>query len=230
MGDNEPGAGAQDPSRSRQEITREPRNWISRHPLLAAILLPVIPGLIVGLIVLVPDKVFDARQDQNSSQTPTSAQQPARTERAAGTPSTSASPTPSTSTEDIRWAGTLNLTYLDLDSVPPRVLSSNSGASAYVSYARASSGKFSKATLYGRPGGFFTTEPTIALWSNSAEPTRQQCSDLISTQAVETLPVSKDSRYCVKTAANRVAFITEISLNDAIHSYTALVTVWSATS
>ncbi|MBF6296939.1 hypothetical protein IU459_05200 [Nocardia amamiensis] len=70
------------------------------------------------------------------------------------------------------------------------------------------------------------TRELIAL----TKPTRQQCADVISTQAVESVALSKDSGYCVKTVGNPIAFITELSFNDATYAYTAVVTVWSATS
>ncbi|WP_327095221.1 hypothetical protein OIE68_35065 [Nocardia vinacea] len=232
MGDDQHDEDSPNSSRPQQEVPPERRSWVSRHPVLAAMLLPVIPGLIVGLIILVPDKAFDAKQDGiSSAQSPTPAQQASRTEPADRPTTVSApatSPT-STSSEDVRWSGTVNLTYLDLDSVPPRVVSGNNGASTWASYNYSSSKKFSEATLYGLRGDFLTVEPTIASWTNPTKPTRQQCADLIVTQGVESLPISKNSSYCVKTAANRVAFITELSLSDAIHAYTAVVTVWSAT-
>ncbi|WP_433713261.1 hypothetical protein ACQP2U_02885 [Nocardia sp. CA-084685] len=234
MGDDQHEEDSRNSSRPQHEVSPERRSWVSRHPVLAAMLLPVIPGLIVGLIILVPDKFFDAKQDGNSSsQSPPPAQQASRTESASRPTTVSESATSSTSasaSEDVRWSGTVNLTYLDLDSVPPRVVSGNNGASTWASYNYSSSKKFSEATLYGQRGDFFTVQPTIASWSNPTKPTRQQCADVIATQGVESLPLSKNSSYCVKTVANRVAFITELSLSDAIHAYTAVVTVWSATS
>ncbi|MEU2038132.1 hypothetical protein [Nocardia niwae] len=172
--------------------------------------------------------------DDSAARTSTSAQQTTGSDSPddrAPSRATSAAPTtsPAASPNDVRWTGTMNLTYLDLDSVPPRVLSSNSGASAWVSYDREAHGGFTGATLYGLGGGFFTTKPTLALWTTQAAPTRQQCADLVATQGAETLPVTKDSAYCVKTAAGRTAFLTGISVNNAIHAYTASVTVWSAT-
>ncbi|MEV5840053.1 hypothetical protein [Nocardia sp. NPDC052112] len=229
MGDDQHDEDSRNSTRPQQEVPPERRSWASRHPVLGALLLPVIPGLIVGLIILVPDKFFDAKQDGNSSaQSPP----PARTEPADRPTTVSApatSPT-STSSEEVRWSGTVNLTYLDLDSVPPKVVSGNNGASTWASYNYSSSKKFAEATLYGRRGDFLTVQPTIASWSDPTKPTRQQCADLIATQGVESLPISKNSSYCVETAANRVAFITELSVSDAIHAYTAVVTVWSATS
>lgn len=219
MGDNEPGE-ARDTSPPPQENPPDGRTWITRHPVLSAILVPVI----AGLIVLVPDKYFDAKQSENSASHTPSSEQPSRTEPT-DRPSASApasSPTSaSVSSEDIRWSGTVSLTFLDLDSVPPKVLSGNNAASTWVNYSYHTS----NGTLYGHRG-----KPTIALWGNPAKPTRQQCADVISTQGVESLELSKSSSYCVKTAADRVAFITELSFNNASYAYTAAVTVWSPTN
>ncbi|WP_211336486.1 hypothetical protein [Nocardia tenerifensis] len=199
-----------------------------RHPVLSAALLPVIPSVIAGLVVLVPDKGWDVFSDKDSPATaqvkdgPTSTQESARPSSA---PATSSNP----GSNEVRWSGTVNLTYLDLDSLPPRVLSSNTGATTWVSYDYKASGGFEKATLYGLGGGFFTTKPTIALWNAPTTPTRQQCADLISTRGAETIPVDRANSYCVKTAANRVAYLTGLTLDNDLQAYTATVTVWAAT-
>ena len=73
-------------------------------------------------------------------------------------------------------------------------------------------------------------KPTLALWTSPAEPTRQQCSDLIATQGAETLPVTEDGAYCVRTAAGRTAFINDISREPSAHAAMGSVIVWSATS
>jgi hypothetical protein len=94
---------------------------------------------------------------------------------------------------------------------------------------QSSSDDFPLATIYGLGGGFFTTKPTVAQWNSPALPTRKQCSDLISTQGAETLPITKDSSFCVKTAAKRVAFVSGFAPNHATGKYLAQVTVWAAT-
>lgn len=88
---------------------------------------------------------------------------------------------------------------------------------------------FPPATVYGLGGGFFTTEPTVAQWNGTTEPTREQCSELISTQGAETLPVTADSSFCVATAADRVAFMSGFTPNHTTGTYLADVTVWEAT-
>ncbi|MDZ5443066.1 hypothetical protein U2F26_10030 [Micromonospora sp. 4G57] len=112
------------------------------------------------------------------------------------------------------------MTYVNLDSVPVEVLSSNNEASAWVNYGT------SRKVLYGLSGGFFTTKPSIAAWKDAPPPTRQQCADLISTQGTETIPVADDSRFCVKTAADRVAYLVIKRFDRASGTYLADVTVW----
>jgi hypothetical protein len=139
----------------------------------------------------------------------------------------SESPTPSApggtaslSADKVRWAKPLRLTYVNLDSVPAQVLSSNSGASAWVNYGT------SRNVLYGLNGGVFTTKPSIAAWEGAPHPTRQQCADLISTQGTEKIPIADDSRFCVKTAADRVAYLVIKRFDSASGTYLADVTVW----
>lgn len=71
----------------------------------------------------------------------------------------------------MRWSGTIRLTYVDLDTVPPRVLPSNNGASLWVNHIPYRNGE--GATLYGLGGGSFTTLPSISPWDDRAKPTRQ---------------------------------------------------------
>ncbi|MEU1996399.1 hypothetical protein ABZ511_18235 [Nocardia gamkensis] len=230
MGDDDPDENARETDPPRQQDSTERKSWIRRHSgtILTTLLFPIVSGL----IVLAVEKLTDEGEDKDSAaRASTSAQQTTRGDspKDHSPPSSGPAASATASADEVRWSGTINLTYLDLDSVPPRVLSSNSGASAWVSYDWESVGKFSDATLYGLGGGFFTTKPTLALWTTSGQPTRKQCSELISTRGVETLPVTKDSAYCVRTAAGRTAFITGVALDNAVHAYTASVTVWSAT-
>ncbi|WP_280497693.1 hypothetical protein [Nocardia asiatica] len=233
MGDNDSSGEAQEPNQPRQEEAPRRESWIRRNS--TAIRTTLLVPLIVGLTVLAVEKTYDAFTDNDDAEKGSTTTQrapatgTARDDVPTSTASASATTSATASPDDVRWSGTINLTYLDLDSAPPRVLPDNGGASAWVSYDRKSSGGFSEATLYGLGGGFFTTKPTIALWTTAAEPTRRQCSDLIATRGAETLPVTKDSAYCVKTAAGRTAFIAGVSLDKAVDAYTASVTVWSAT-
>ncbi|MGC4749186.1 hypothetical protein ACLQ28_26545 [Micromonospora sp. DT201] len=128
--------------------------------------------------------------------------------------------TPSSSADKVRWAHPVRLTFVDLDSVPAQVLSGNDKASVWVNYGT------SENVLYGLNGGFFTTKPSIAAWEEVPRPTREQCADLISTQGTETLPIADDSRFCVRTAADRVAYLAIKKFDRASGTYLADVTVW----
>ncbi|WP_157228708.1 hypothetical protein [Nocardia brevicatena] len=216
---------AQQRSDANGQRSREPqeqRSWFRRHPwIMTALLLPTITSAVGGLVVLGVE--LTVKPDEGSAAPATTSPLPST----GTTPSTTspASSSVAPAEDEVRWTGTVNLTYLDLDSVPPKVLSSNSGAGTYVSYDHQHD-DLSRAELVGTPGGFFTTEPTIAVWEAPGAPTRSGCADLVSTQAVERLPVSPDSSYCVKTAAGRIASLTDLSADDVNHIYKAVVTVW----
>lgn len=99
----------------------------------------------------------------------------------------------------------------------------------WVDYDSASSAEdFPPAEVYGLGGGFLTTKPTVAQWNNPGRPTREQCSELISTQSVETLPITEESRFCVKTAANRFAFVSGLAADRVAGTYRAQIIVWGA--
>ncbi|QFZ22387.1 hypothetical protein [Saccharothrix syringae] len=145
-----------------------------------------------------------------------------------GAPTTEPTP-PATSTpaaDAVRWTGTVNLTYLDLDAKPAGVLSSNTGASAWVNYDHVRE----EATLYGSGGGFLTTDPTVARWDGPGEPGPDECRELIATQGVETLPVTEESRFCASTAKGRVAFLDVLAFDPDSDAYKARVKIWDAGS
>ncbi|MFJ8358229.1 hypothetical protein [Streptomyces sp. NPDC093984] len=139
-------------------------------------------------------------------------------------PASSPAPAPTA----VQWSGPVTLTFLDLDSVPPKVLSSNDGASVWVDYKPDAEGR--GATLYGLRGDLFSTQSTIAQWQSPAKPSRRECSERISTQATDTLPVTTGDRYCVKTAAGRIALVTVGGFNRATDAFGATVDVWAATT
>ncbi|WP_214415399.1 hypothetical protein [Sphaerisporangium fuscum] len=142
-----------------------------------------------------------------------------------GTPPATPSPSPSrASGDEIRWSGPLILTYVDLDTVPPTVLSSNDRASVWVNYGS------DKNEVYGLRGALFTTNPTVALWETAAKPTREQCTEMISTQGTETLRITSGTRFCARTAGGRTAFVTVKSFDDSREAYKATATVWDAVS
>ncbi len=68
-----------------------PDNWIRRHPVLAVLLLPVIPTVIGGLVVLIPDKGFDVIADGGST-APGPTATTARATSGGDSPSVSAEP------------------------------------------------------------------------------------------------------------------------------------------
>ncbi|MEH1164330.1 hypothetical protein V6V47_02960 [Micromonospora sp. CPCC 205539] len=183
----------------------------------AAIVGAIIAGVFALLAAPDDDPAPQAQPPGLAASAPTT---PAATPQAAPG---SVSPTPSAtspSTDTVRWANTVRLTYVDLDEVPVKVLSSNTGASVWVSYGT------SEDNLYGLNGGFFTTKPSIAAWEGASPPTRKQCSDLIATQGTETSPIAKGSRFCVLTAADRVAYLAVTKFDKASGTYLATATVW----
>lgn len=71
----------------------------------------------------------------------------------------------------------------------------------------------------------------LAKWTGQEMPTRQDCSDLIDTQGVETVEVEKGTVVCVRTSEERIAVLTITSTsNDFNTGELAQATVWSATS
>ncbi|WP_371558688.1 hypothetical protein OG416_38855 [Streptomyces longwoodensis] len=155
--------------------------------------------------------------------TPSASATPSPTTPAPTTAEASSAAPSSAKPNATRWTGHgVALTYLDLDTVPVRVLSSNNDASVWASYSSTDD----EVTLYGMNGGFFTTEPTIATWDAPAKPDRQGCADRISTTATETLPVTPGARFCVTTAEGRTAYIEVEKMDKALAAYTATITVW----
>ncbi len=62
-------------------------------------------------------------------------------------------------------------------------------------------------------------------------PSRQQCSDLISTQAIETVEVKKGTVVCLQTDAGRIAVLTVTSTSNGFNTgEMAQVTVWAEIS
>ncbi|MFJ4435500.1 hypothetical protein [Streptomyces sp. NPDC088923] len=157
-----------------------------------------------------------ARSDGTAS--PTAAAPPASASKAVESPS------PRTDTP--LWSGRVRLTYINLDSDPPSVLSSNTGASFWIHYDQ--TGEVREDEMYGLGGGLFTSTPTVARWDAPAKPTRQQCAELITTQGSETLPVTAGKRYCVKSGRGRVAVVTAGAFDQDSGNYTGTMTVWDA--
>ncbi|GLX48595.1 hypothetical protein Shyhy01_15450 [Streptomyces hygroscopicus subsp. hygroscopicus] len=185
----------------------------------------------IGITVI----VWPASGDKAAQRTPgppASAQAGATAASSAPeTPSASASgdeASPSPRADKPVYTGDLRLTNVDLDSDPPSVLSSNTGASFWINYSTV--GDTRQDTIYGLGGGSFTVKPTIAAWQGTTRPSRRQCTTLIATQGAENLPVSPGSRYCVKSAKGRIASVTVTAFDEAGGSYAGSVTVWNGAS
>ncbi|MFF6997419.1 hypothetical protein ACFY93_21010 [Streptomyces sp. NPDC008313] len=62
-------------------------------------------------------------------------------------------------------------------------------------------------------------------------PTRQECSDLISTQSVSRMEVKKGTIVCVRTHGGRIAVLTVTSTSNNFNTgVMAQATVWSEIS
>ncbi|MEU3292693.1 hypothetical protein ABZ722_10065 [Streptomyces longwoodensis] len=140
-----------------------------------------------------------------------------------GAPGPSDSPAPSASlspeVNTIQYTGTVRIAYAgpDLDAVPPEISEyDNDVHLGLVEPPRISTGLSSSA---------------MALWSGSTMPGRQQCSDLISTQAIEQVEVRKGTVVCLRTDAGRIAVLTVTSTSNGFNAgEMAQVTVWSEVS
>ncbi|MFE6665102.1 hypothetical protein ACFVFH_16280 [Streptomyces sp. NPDC057697] len=147
---------------------------------------------------------------------------------AAAPPASASNPmkSPSSQADTPLWSGGMRLTYINLDSDPPSVLSSNTGASFWIHYDQTSDAGGDE--IYGLGGGWFTTKPTVALWDGTTKPTLHQCSELITTQGSETLPITTGKRYCVKSRKGRIAAVTTGAFDEDSGNYAGDITVWGA--
>ncbi|MEV5421346.1 hypothetical protein AB0K85_00870 [Streptomyces cellulosae] len=138
-------------------------------------------------------------------------------------PGLSDSPAPSATLgperNTIQYTGTVRIAYAgpDLDVVPPEISEyDNDIHLGLVEPPRISTGLSSSA---------------MALWSGSTMPGRQQCSDLVSTQAINTVEVKKGTVVCLRTDAGRIAVLTVTSTSNGFNTGgMAQVTVWSEVS
>ncbi|MEE1769955.1 hypothetical protein PUR34_17820 [Streptomyces sp. JV185] len=170
-----------------------------------------------------PESSAHASQTPNSTvpsaSTTPSANQPAGSD----SPELSGSPAPSATlspdSNAIQYTGTVRIAYAgpDLDVVPPKIDEyDNDVHLGLVEPPRISTSLSSSA---------------LALWSDSTMPSRQQCSDLISTQAVELVEVKKGTVVCLRTDAGRIVVLTVTSTSNGFGSgEMAQVTVWSEAS
>lgn len=71
----------------------------------------------------------------------------------------------------------------------------------------------------------------LAVWHEQKMPTRQECSDLISTQGVWMVEVEKGTVVCLRTQEGRTAVLTVTSTSNSFGTgVTAQATVWSEIS
>jgi hypothetical protein len=132
-------------------------------------------------------------------------------------PDATASPT--TGPASVRWRGLLTIRFPNgtaLDPVPPHEAHSIAEADVDVDATQQNS-------LTG--GGIGVTN--TALWTSSAAPTRQECSDQIDTNPQVHLPVRSGSVVCVRTAAGRIATLSVVQFSsDNYGSCRVNATVW----
>jgi hypothetical protein len=143
-------------------------------------------------------------------------------------PSHSAVPAPAASltpdSDTIQWTGTVRIAEAGprLDLVPPETVSD------YTSDITL--GLVDPPRISGDDGSGSLPTP-LALWTGSKMPTRQDCSDLISTQGVWRVEVKKGTVLCARTHGGRIAVLTITSIsNDFSTGEQAQATVWSAVS
>lgn len=133
-------------------------------------------------------------------------------------------PAPSASlpdtSNDILYTGSVRIAEAgpQLDYKPPKI-------DAFSGDARL--GTINPPTIFTEIG----SGPTLALWSEQKTPTRQQCSDLISTQGISRVEVRKGTLICLKTQAGRIAVLTITSTSNSFNTgVMAHATVWSEIS
>ncbi|WP_281154671.1 hypothetical protein [Streptomyces sp. HYC2] len=186
-------------------------------------------GGVFGLITAVAPALLtsDGKDDKPSvqaSETPgravpsATATPPTNQPAESGSPSSSDDPVPSASlssdSKPIQYTGLVRISssWLNLDVVPPKSDSSHFDVSL---------GLVSPPQIDG----------SLALWTGSGMPNRQQCSDLLSTQGMQRVEVKKGTVVCLQTEEGRIAVLTITSTsNDFDTGEMAQVTVWSEVS
>ncbi|MER5927300.1 hypothetical protein [Streptomyces mirabilis] len=208
---------------------------------LIGVVITTVGGGVFGVINAVIPVLADSGKDDNSEAKPQSSVQasttPGRTVPSAtttpptsqppesGSPSSPDAPAPSATlssdSKAIQYSGPVRIaeTGPDLDVALPKM-----------DY----SGQDVRLGLIDPPrinGYGVTDQPSLALWTGSAMPNRQQCSNQLSTQGVPTVEVKKGTVVCVQTDAGRIAVVTVTSTsNDFSTGEMAQVTVWSEVS
>ncbi|WP_133885571.1 hypothetical protein [Streptomyces sp. BK208] len=217
---------------------RQFRNWFTglseagKVGLIAALVTTVgsgVFGLIAAGIPLFGDGGRDGKPEaaaessehasqETHSTTPSASATPSEIQPAGsdapGSPAPSATLSPDS--DAIQYTGTVRIAYAgpDLDVVPPRIDENDNDVHlGLVEPPRISTGLSSSA---------------LALWSDSTMPSRQQCSDLISTQTIDPVEVKKGTILCLRTDAGRIAVLTVTATSNGFNAgEMAQVTVWS---
>ncbi|MBK0866542.1 hypothetical protein INP57_06990 [Saccharopolyspora sp. HNM0986] len=144
---------------------------------------------------------------------------------AAGQPS---SGTANSGIAAVRSEGRVDLRNVNLDLKPPNIQSDGSQRSVWASGIDPH-GEAGEPELHGLGPGTSNTPPTIAAWNGPDDPNRQQCADRIGKQGAAKLTLTDSSRFCVRTAGNRIAYIDEVSFDPAKNTVTAFARVWEST-
>ncbi|MGW5360614.1 hypothetical protein [Actinopolymorpha pittospori] len=121
-------------------------------------------------------------------------------------------PTP---TVKIRWDGPVTFDYwnsIDLDTLPPNKEPDEDAEDAQVDY--------NGVTIAG--------SRQFAPWTDEASPTRQGCSDLVSTQGDNRIEVAKGQLICMKTSEGRTALLKVNSFDEG--TVAAYAVIWESSS
>ncbi|MYR63694.1 hypothetical protein GTY54_48350 [Streptomyces sp. SID625] len=192
-------------------------------------------GGVFGLITAVAPAVLtsadkDDKPSVQASETPGTTVSPATAAPSDVQPAESGSsdaPAPSVSSSSdpkaIQYTGSVRIANAgpDLDLVPPKIGTSRPAPDIVIA-------PFDPSHIEAYS---VVDEPRLALWTGSAMPTRQGCSDLLSTQGGTRVKVEKGTVVCVRTDAGRVAVLTVTATSgDSETGDLAQVTVWSEAS
>ncbi|WP_225097880.1 hypothetical protein [Streptomyces sp. CoH27] len=184
------------------------------------ILIPVLAIVVPVLIALRPSS---SDTNAHATASPSTSESASETERNSTPPSTQA-PAPSVSLSDasnsIQYNGPVRIAESgpQLDYNPPK----RDNLSADVVLGLIDPPRISTKD---------SSAVNLAVWPGQKMPTRQACSDLISTQGVWMVEVQKGTVICLKTQAGRIAVLTITSTSDSFSTgVMAQATVWSEIS
>jgi len=185
-------------------------------------------AVVLAAVLIVGRNDGSSKDNQASSQPPTS-QAPTSAPRQASpstassdTPAPAASLSPTSAPDQIQYTGPVRIGAkgIKLDSVPPAI---NPDALDY---------DISMALIDPpRLGGTFPNGANLAIWPGPGMPTRQQCSDLVSTQGISRIEAKTGAVICLKTQGGRTVVLTLTKTsNDFDTGQMAQVSVWSQVS